>query len=143
MNNIQMVKKLRAVGYSIADAANALKRTDYNYDAALQLLNGTQEIVFNKEPTEGRIETYNHNGRIAVIVEVLCETDFVAKNDDFKNLCKELALQIAGTNPYSVEELLSQVYIRDASMLVSDLINQLANAVKENIKVSRFIRYSK
>ena len=75
------------------------------------------------------------------MLELLCETDFVAKTDDFKNLSHELCLQIASMNPKDVKTLESQEYIRDPKIIIRDLIKQTIGKLGENITVSRFTRY--
>ena len=94
----------------------------------------------DREVKAGLVEVYSHNGKVGVLVELLCETDFVAKTDDFKNLAHELSLQIASMNPSSMEELLSQEYIRDATMTVDQLIKSAVGKLGENIQVGRFER---
>ncbi|MDO8638707.1 MAG: elongation factor Ts, partial [Candidatus Daviesbacteria bacterium] len=79
-------------------------------------------------------------GKVGVLVEVLCETDFVAKTPDFKNLAHELSLQIASMNPENVEELLKQEYIRDNSQTIENLIKSVIGKLGENIQVGKFSR---
>ena len=73
-------------------------------------------------------------------MELLCETDFVARTSDFKNLAHELALQIASMNPLSLEDLLFQEYIRDGSMTVDQLVKLAIGKLGENIQIGRFER---
>ena len=75
------------------------------------------------------------------MVEVNCETDFVAKTDEFKNLAHEIAMQIAAMDPKDVEELIKQEYIRDSSKTIDDLIKEVIAKVGENIVIKRFIRF--
>ncbi len=86
------------------------------------------------------VEVYSHNGKVGVLVEVMCETDFVAKTEDFKNLAHELSLQIASMNPSSVEKLLAQEYIRDNALTIDQLIKSVIGKLGENIVVGRFER---
>ena len=91
----------------------------------------------------GRVYAYIHStGRVGAMVEVACETDFVAKTDDFGALCKEVALQVASMNPADVEELMKQDYIRDGSKKIEDLVKALIGRTGENIKVIRFVRFA-
>ena len=83
----------------------------------------------------------HHNGRIGVLVEVNCETDFVARTDEFKVFCHNIALQIAAMAPESVEELLAQSSVVDASKSVSDLLVDLKAQVHELVEIRRFTRY--
>ena len=88
----------------------------------------------------GIVEVYSHSGKVGVLIELLCETDFVAKTPDFKNLAHELALQVASMKPDSRESLLSQEYIRDPSLTIDALIKSVIGKLGENILVGRFER---
>ncbi len=94
----------------------------------------------DREVKAGIVDVYSHSGKVGVLVEVLCETDFVARTEDFKNLAHELSLQIASMNPSSIEELLNQEYIRDNSQTVDQLIKSVSAKLGENIQVGRFER---
>lgn len=90
----------------------------------------------------GIIETYTHaDGKIGVLVEVACETDFVSKTDEFRALVHELTLQIAAMDPTSVDELMEQEYIRDPARKIKDLVHDTVAKTGENIKVKRFQRF--
>ncbi len=93
-----------------------------------------------REARAGLIGTYNHDGRIGVSVEVNCETDFVARNDIFKGLVKDLTMHIAASNPADVEELLAQPFIKDPAKTVGDLVKEHNAKLGENIVVRRFSR---
>ena len=111
----------------------------------------------HRETSQGLIECYIHaGGRIGAMVEVNCETDFVARTEDFKLLAHELAMQIAATNPLAVSEedlpsgvegepaelcLLRQPYIRDNSRAVDDVVRDVIAKTGENIRVRRFARF--
>lgn len=129
---------------SIADCKDALMRCKGNMEKAKIWLKkkgldkaGTK---ITREVKAGLVETYSHGGKVGVLVEVLCETDFVAKTEDFKNLTHEIALQIASMNPSSTKELLKQEYIRDNSQTVEDLIKSVIGKLGENIQIGRFER---
>ena len=145
MNVVEIIKKLREeTGSSISDCRQALMDTDYNMDKAKKWLKkkGLEKSAekSSREVKAGLVETYSHNGKVGVLVELLCETDFVARTEDFKNLAHELSLQIASMNPSSVEELLRQEYIRDATMTVNQLIKSVSGKLGENIQIGRFER---
>ena len=90
----------------------------------------------------GFVETYTHGeGKIGVMVEVACETDFVAKTIEFKTLAHDLALQIAAMDPTSVDELLTQDFIKDQSLSIKDLVTAMIAKTGENIKIKRFQRF--
>jgi len=95
-----------------------------------------------RETKHGLIDSYIHNGgKVVSVVEVLCETDFVARNEEFKNFAHELAMQIAAMNPKDIEALLKQEYIREPGKTVKDLLTDLIGKIRENIKINRFARY--
>ena len=95
-----------------------------------------------REVKQGIIEAYSHNcGKVVSIVELLCETDFVARNEEFKELAHEIAMQVAAMKPKDVSELLEQEYIRDSSKKISDLVNEIIGKVRENIKINRIARF--
>jgi len=88
------------------------------------------------------IETYIHGGgKVGAMVEVNCETDFVAKTDEFKNLAHEVAMQVSAMDPKNVEELLKQDYIREAGKSIDQLVKETIAKVGENIVIRRFVRF--
>src|SRR4051812_31048918 len=117
--DLKALKKLRdQTAASIADIRKALDEAEGDEKKALTWLKERAAQIAAKkadrETGEGLVEAYIHgNGKVGVIVEVLCETDFVAKTDDFKSLCKEVAMQIAAMDPKDVDALVKQDYIRD------------------------------
>ncbi len=143
--NIEDIKKLREeTGAGIADSKEALKESKGDMVKAKEWL---KKKGFDKASqkgdravTAGLVETYSHNGKVGVLVELLCETDFVARTEDFKSLAHELTLQIASMNPSSLEDLLSQEYVRDATLTIDQLIKGTIGKVGENIQVGRFER---
>jgi elongation factor Ts len=111
----------------------------------------TAEKKAGREAGQGVIDSYVHAGRIGAMIELNCETDFVARTSDFKTLAREIAMQVAATNPtrISAQEssadgdvaLLDQPYIRDPSKTVQDLVNETIARLRENIVVRRFARF--
>ena len=96
-----------------------------------------------RDATEGLIYSYIHTGgKVGAIVEVNCETDFVAKTNDFKALVHEIAMQVASMDPKDEAELLEQAYIRDSKKNMKLLIDEAIGILGENIKVARFVRYA-
>src|SRR5207245_2997199 len=90
----------------------------------------------------GIVEAYIHaGGKIGALVELSSETDFVARNPDFRGLAREIAMQVAAMDPKDVDELLEQAYIRDASKTVKELVTGLAASTGENVRVRRFTRF--
>lgn len=143
--SVDDIKKLREeTGAGIADCKEALSLSKGNIDKAKEWLKkkGLDKAAKKgeREVKTGLVETYSHGGKVGVLVEVLCETDFVARTEDFKSLVHELALQIASMNPSSVEDLLKQEYIRDPGLTVDELIKGAMGKLGENIQVGRFER---
>src|SRR5438105_15661985 len=111
----------------------------------------TAERKAGREAGQGVIDSYVHAGRIGAMIELNCETDFVARTSDFKTLAREIAMQVAATNPtrISAQEssadgdvpLLDQPYIRDPGKTVQGLVNETIARVRENIVVRRFARF--
>lgn len=95
----------------------------------------------SRETKAGLIKAYVHQDKIGAILELNCETDFVARSQPFQELAHNLVMQIVAMNPKDVKELLSQPYIRDEKVIVGDLIKEVIAKTGENIKVSRFVRY--
>ena len=145
---ITLLKKLRnTTGVSLADCRRALEESNGNYDKALEWIKvrGLEkaEKKAGRETSQGLIEAYIHqNGRVGALVELQCETDFVARTDEFKNLAHELAMQVTAMNPKDIPTLLKQEYIRDSSKTVQDLIKETIAKLGENIVVKRFERLS-
>jgi len=143
--NLELIKKLREqTGAGIADCKEALNESKGDMEKAKEFLKkkgfekGSKKG--DREVKAGIVDVYSHNGKVGVLVEVLCETDFVARTEDFKNLSHELSLQIASMNPSSVEDLLSQEYIRDNSLKVDQLVKSVSGKLGENIQIGRFER---
>jgi elongation factor Ts len=110
--DIEAVKRLKELtGVGLTDAKVALEESKGDFDSALAAMRKKgltkAEKRGEREAREGIIGTYNHDGRIGVLVEVNCETDFVARNDIFKELVKDIAMQIAASNPayVSIEDV--------------------------------------
>lgn len=145
--NLQDLKKLREeTAASIADCRRALEESDGDYNKALDWVkkNAADKAAKKegRETSQGIIDSYIHgNGKIGVLTELLCETDFVAKTEEFKNLAHEISMQVASMDPKDVDSLLEQDYIRDPSMKINDLVKQVIGKLGENIKVARFIRF--
>lgn len=142
---IEDIKKLREeTGAPVADCKEALKESGGDMKKAKDWLKkkGLEKGASKseREVKAGIVEVYSHGGKVGVLVELLCETDFVAATVDFKNLAHELALQVASMNPSSVEELLAQEYIRDVTLTVDQLIKSVIGKLGENIQVGRFER---
>ncbi|MEK7517443.1 MAG: translation elongation factor Ts [Patescibacteria group bacterium] len=147
MINLQALKKLRnETQASVADCRKALEESDGDYNKAIVWLrkHGIEKAGKKADRTtsQGLVESYIHqNGKVGAMVEVLCETDFVARTSEFKTLAHEIAMQIAAMNPKNVDSLLKQEYIRDSSKTIESLIKEAIAKLGENIVVKNFTRF--
>ncbi len=167
--SIDTVKELRGMTLaSVVECKKALEETKGDIKKAAELLRKRGlEIAAKKQSRvakEGRIEAYVHHGnKIGVLLEVNCESDFVAKNSDFAQFTKDLAMQITATNPayikpedvpedvikqekdkekfYKEHCLLEQVFVKDSSLTIKDYLGSLVAKIGENIIIRRFCRY--
>ena len=188
-----LIKQLReSTGAGILECRKALENANGDLKAAMESLRekglATALKRSSRAASEGVIEVYTHGGgRVGVMLELNCETDFVGRSESFRYLAHELALQIAASSPLYISDedipqsvldneakiaeakareegkseaiipkivegylkkykdevvLLNQIYIRDESIKVQDLINQNIAALGENIIVRRFARYA-
>lgn len=145
--SLDLLKKLRdETSVGVADCRQALEDTSGDYEKAKKLLRerGLEKAAKRegKETSQGIIESYVHNGRVGVLVDLRCETDFVARTDEFKHLAHELALQVVSMNPKNVTELLKSPYIRDTNTTIETLVKHVVAKVGENITISGFRRMS-
>ncbi len=143
--SLELLKKLRnETASGVSDCRQALEDSNGDYDKAKKLLleRGIEKAAKKegKETSQGIVEAYVHQGKVGVLVEVRCETDFVARTDEYKNLAHEIALQTAAMNPKNVKELLKGPYIRDPKLTIEDLVKQTVAKVGENITVTQFTR---
>lgn len=187
-----MVKELRArSGAGIMDCKEALKECSADMDKAADFLRkkglATAKKRAGREASEGVVQAYIHmGGKIGVLVEVNCETDFVAKTDDFQEFARNIAMHIAATNPlgvvpeditedviekekeiyraqalemgkpekmldkiiegkmtkfYKESCLMNQMYVRDTSLTISDVLNDMIARTGEKITINRFARF--
>ena len=160
--SVEAVRELReATNAGVMDCKKALEETDGDVEKAKVLLRQKGLAIAEKragrEAGQGVIESYIHGGgRIGVLVEVNCETDFVARTDAFKDLAHDVAMQIAATGPQylSVDDipagtvgdpkelaLLEQPFIKDPGRSIRDLVNDVIAKTGENVKLGRFARF--
>lgn len=158
----QSIKELREkTGAGVIDCKNALTECDGDFAKACEILEKRGIAIALKKADRvvrsGLIENYVHaGGRIGSMVEINCETDFVAKTDEFKNLAHDIALQIAAMSPLYLSKedlpenseddpiavcLLLQPFIKDPAKTIADLVTETIAKVGENIKINRFVRY--
>ncbi|MBI3984490.1 MAG: translation elongation factor Ts [Candidatus Levybacteria bacterium] len=145
--DVKLIKQLRdETAASIADCRKALEETKGDYEKALDWLkkHGIEKASEkqDRETSQGIIESYIHqNGKVGVLIEILCETDFVARTDDFKKLAHEVAMQVAAMNPKDVDSLLKQEYIRDSKVTIGELVKQTIGKLGENIVIKKLVRF--
>ncbi len=156
------VKRLREeTGAGVMDSKRALEQAGGNFDEAKKILReqGMAAAAKRAERTTGQgiVEAYIHGGgRIGALVEVQCETDFVARTDGFKQLARNVAMQVAAMNPLALtvedvpadaagkpEEnaLLTQAFIRDSAKTIQDLVQETIAQTGENVRIARFARF--
>lgn len=141
------IKELREkTGAGVMDAKKALEETGGDVAKAIEVIRAKglakADSKSAREVKSGRIYCYTHGGGTAAsMVEIACETDFVAKTPEFETLCKEVAMQIVSMSPEDVEVLLKQEYIRDGSKTIDDLVKELIAKTGENIRITRFARF--
>ena len=151
----EQIKELREkTGAGIMECKRALDEGGTMAEAEKLLKKwglATAEKKAGREAGQGVIDSYVHAGRIGAMIELNCETDFVARTDDFKTLAREIAMQVAATNPTRINSqessadgdvpLLDQPYIRDPSKTVQDLVNETIAKTRENIVIRRVARF--
>lgn len=142
------IKELREkTGAGVMDAKKALEEAKGDMAKAEEIIaqRGLVKAAnkADRDVKSGRIYAYIHNtGKVGAMIEVACETDFVANTDDFLTLCKEIAMQVASMDPEDVEVLLKQAYIRDGSKTIEDLVKAFVAKTGENTKIVRFVRFA-
>jgi len=166
---VDRIKELRELtSCGVIECKKALEEANGDIEKAKEVLKRRGlEIAAKKEgrtTAEGRIEAYIHPGaQIGVLLEANCETDFVAKMDEFCKFTKDVAMHIAAMNPEYLKEedipedvlknvedkesfikercLLMQPFIRDPKITIQEYINSLISSIGENISIKRFVRY--
>jgi elongation factor Ts len=145
--DIKLLKKLREeTSASIADCRIALEETDNDYKKAMEWIKKRSleraEKKADRETSQGLVEAYIHQGgKVAGVVTILCETDFVAKTEEFKHLAREVAMQVAAMDPKDVDTLLKQDYIRDSSQTIEQMVKAVIGKLGENITVREIKRF--
>ncbi len=147
--DINAIKKLREeTSASVLDVKKALEESGGDVVKAKELLAVRGQAIAAKKSAErtvkaGLIETYVHStGKVGSMVMLLCETDFVAKNDEFKVLAHEIAMQVAVSDYENMEDLLNDEYIKDGSKKIKDLITEAIAKIGEKIELGKFVRFS-
>ena len=147
MISASQVKELREkTGAGMMDCKKVLTETDGDFEKAIELLRerGIAKAAKKSDriAAEGLVETYiSEDGKIGAVVEVNAETDFVAKNDEFKNFVKDVARQVVEKAPASVEELLAQNSIAEPDKTVQEVLTNKIATIGENMSIRRFERF--
>ena len=158
--DLSIVKELRQkTGAGIMAVKKALDESGGNSDKAEEILKeqGLANAIkkSGRDTSQGVIQSYIHAGnKIGALVELKCETDFVARTDDFINLAKDLAMQVAAMGPLFIskddegadkaseeEILMSQDFIKDPSVTIEDMIKSMISKVGENVNISRITKF--
>ncbi len=161
--SVEAIKELRErTGAGIMDCKRALQESNGDLAKAEEILReqgiASAAKKASRATNQGVVESYIHSGgRIGAIVEVNCETDFVARTPDFKELAHDLAMQVAAMSPLYVDDseipdgdevdpqqacIMQQPFIKDPSQTVQDLVNEAISKLGENVRVRRFTRFS-
>ncbi|MDD5032991.1 MAG: translation elongation factor Ts [Candidatus Pacebacteria bacterium] len=147
MINSEKIKDLRdKTGVSMMICKKALEETGGDEAKAMEWLskNGMQfaEKKSERQTKAGLVEAYVHsNGRVGVLVELKTESDFVAKNSEFKEIAHNIAMHVAASGVSEMEALLEEPYIKNPSIKVSDYLNEAIQKFGENMEISRFSRF--
>lgn len=150
MNTItlQELKELRErTKAGVLECRTALEQAEGDMERAEEILREKArrdaEKRGERQMAEGLVVSYlHHTGRMGALVEVSCETDFVARTDDFQGLARLAAEQVAATSPTSVEELLGQPWIRGGDSTIGELVQEVSGRLGENVRIRRFTRFA-
>jgi elongation factor Ts len=147
MSLTDLIKQLRQeTGVGVIEAKKALDASDNDINKAKEELKKSGALAAakraNRSAKEGIIKTYSHNGRLGVMVEINCETDFVARNESFLSFATDIALHIAAAKPQDIEELMDQDFIKDPSIKISQLLHQIIAKTGEKVEIKRFVLYT-
>lgn len=143
----QMVKELREMTQAgMMDCKKALMEAEGEMEKAVEWLREKGLAAAAKKAgriaAEGMVATYiNDSASVGVIVEVNCETDFVANTDNFKAFCKDVAKHIALANPADIDALMGQTFVDNDQKTITDLVSDATVAIGEKISIRRFARY--
>ncbi len=152
MSNTENIKQLRnQTGAGVMDAKRALEEANNDFEKAKEILKekgiANAEKRAHRVTDQGIIEYYIQKGnRLGTIIEINCETDFVARTNEFKELAKNLAMQITAMNPKDIDgkgddSLMNQPFIKESSKLIKELVQEVIAQTGENIIIKRFQRF--
>lgn len=147
MISIDQIKQLRQETLvSISECKKALEGANGDFKEAKEILKKWGKELAGKKAEKdvflGIVESYIHpNKKVGAMIELCCETDFVARSEDFKKLAHELCLQITAMDP-GEDSLVSQPWVKDETKTIKDLINEYIAKLGENIVVKKFVRFN-
>ncbi len=145
--SIDIIKELReATGLSFNEIRKAVTEAGGDRAKAIELLKASGASIAAKKSSrstsEGIVEAYIHSTRkVGVLLELVCETDFVARNPMFSELAHDIAMHVAAMGAENNDELLAQPFIKDPSTTIAQLITDAIAKLGENIKINRFSRF--
>ena len=148
MVSTEEIKALREeTGLSVMQCQKALEEAGGDRAKAIELLKAKGADIAAKKGDRtlgaGAVVSYIHAGdTVGVMLELLCETDFVSKNPEFKAIGRDIAMHIAAMNPADNAELLEQPFVKDSSQKISDVLNGIVHKFGERTEVGKFIRFS-
>ncbi len=148
MITTEQIKELReSTGLSIMQCRQALEEAQGDREKALELLKAKGAEIAGKKGDRtlgaGIVASYIHSGdTVGAMLELLCETDFVAKNPEFKAAGKDIAMHVAAMNPADIGELLGQPFIKGSGSTIGDMINNLVQKFGERTEIGKFTRFS-
>lgn len=145
--DIKEVQKLRQEsGYGVVECKKALEEAQGDVKKANEILKKAGAMKAQKkaerEIKQGLIEAYVHCDKVGALIALGCETDFVARNEGFKELAHDIAMQVVSMDPKDKEELLSQSFVKDPSKTIKQLIEEKVGQIGENIQIIDFKRLS-
>lgn len=142
MNDIQRLREVTGAG--VMDCKKALDEAKGNFDEAVKIIQkqgfAKMEKRAGRETGAGLVESYVHNERIGVLLDIRAETDFVVRSEPFRALAHDLVLQISAAAPETIEELLSQPFVKNESQTVAEVLKDVVAKTGENIKINKFYR---
>lgn len=146
MSNLEQIKKIRELlGSGIVETKKALDEADGDEKKAIEIIRKNSQSKaakkIDREAGEGAIVSYIHpNNKLGSIIKLYCESDFVARNADFLELAKDIAMHICAMNPENNDALLAQPFVKNPEQTVNDLINEKIAKIGENIRMGEFFR---
>jgi len=142
-SDVQRLRELTGAG--VMDCKRALDESGGDFDKAVSLIRERGVIKAEKKADRttgaGVLESYIHNDRVGVLIELRCETDFVARSEPFRTLAHDLAMHVAAMNPENTDILNQQAFVKDPNQNIEAVVKATIAVTGENIRIERFCRY--